>query len=51
MIEVALARINESLSGLAATLERMHLATEAHNAAEVRGVGKVYLETARAVVP
>jgi len=50
-IEVALAKINDSLSSLAATLERVHLATEAHNADEVRGVGEVYLETARTVVP
>lgn len=45
-IEVALARINETLEGLPVTLEQLHLASESYNAAAVRGVGEVYLENA-----
>lgn len=49
-LEVALAKINEEMAALPATLERLHLASEAHNAAEARGVGKVYLEIGQTVV-
>jgi len=49
-LEVALAKINEEMAGLPATLERLHLSSEAHNQAEARGVGDVYLETAQTVV-
>jgi len=49
-LEVALAKINEEMSGLPATLERLHLSSEAHNTAEARGVGDVYLEIAQTVV-
>lgn len=45
-IEVALAKINESLAGLPVTLELLHKASESHNAAAVQGVGEVYLENA-----
>jgi len=50
-LEVALAKINEELSGLPATLETLHLASEKHNEAQARGVGKVYMEIATTVVP
>ena len=50
-LEVALAKINEHFSDLPVTLESLHLASEARNAAKVRGVGEVYLETADTVVP
>ncbi len=49
-LEVALAKINEEMADLPETLERLHLASEAPNAAEAQGVGKVYLETAQTVV-
>ena len=45
-IEIALAKINETLGGLPVTLEQLHLASESHNPAAVRGVGEVYLENA-----
>ncbi|MFP3921424.1 MAG: DUF6746 family protein [Dichotomicrobium sp.] len=50
-IEIALAKINDGMCSLPQTLERLHLASEEHNADEVRGVGEVYLETAQTVVP
>lgn len=49
-LEVALAKINENMNALPATLERLHLSSEAHNADEARGVGSVYLETAQSVI-
>ncbi len=49
-LEVALAKINEEMGDLPTTLERLHLSSEAHNAAEARGVGEVYLEIAQTVV-
>lgn len=45
-IEAALAKIRESVDGLAVTLESLHLASEAHNADAVRGIGEVYFEMA-----
>jgi len=50
-IEIALAKINEHFSDLPVTLENLHLASEDHDAAKTRGIGKVYLETAETVVP
>jgi len=50
-IEIALAKINEHFSDLTVTLENLHLASEDHDAAKTRGIGKVYLETAETVVP
>jgi len=50
-LEVALAKINATMEDLPATLESLHLASEAHNPAEVRGVGGAYLEVAQTVVP
>lgn len=49
-LEVALAKINDEMAALPPILERLHLSSEAHNEAEARGVGKVYLETAQTVV-
>ncbi|WP_034491444.1 DUF6746 family protein [Afifella pfennigii] len=48
-IELALAKINEEFGALAATLETLHLASEAYNEEEVRGVAEVYFETADAL--
>ena len=45
-IEIALAKINEELGALPIVLERVHIASEGHNAVELRAVGEVYLETA-----
>jgi len=50
-LEKALAKINEAMTALPHTLETLHLASEAHNAAAVRGTSRVYLETAQTVVP
>ena len=50
-LEIALAKINEHFSNLPMTLETLHLASEDHDEAEVRGIGEVYLETAETVVP
>jgi len=49
-LEVALAKINEDMQQLPATLETLHLASEALNKAKVRGVGDVYLEIGQTVV-
>jgi small-conductance mechanosensitive channel len=49
-LEVALAKINEEMAALPETLERLHLSSEAHNQADARGAGEVYLETAQTVV-
>jgi hypothetical protein len=45
-IETALAKINDTLEDLPATLERVHLASEGDNPDELRGLADVYLETA-----
>jgi hypothetical protein len=50
-LEIALAKINEHFSDLPETLETLHLASEAHDAAKLRGISDVYLETAETVVP
>lgn len=49
-LEVALAKINEDMAALPATLERLHIASEQQNEAEARGVGEAYLEVATTVV-
>jgi len=49
-LEVALAKINEEMGGIAATLEEVHLASEERNAAKLRGAGEVYLEVTNTVV-
>lgn len=50
-LEIALAKINEHFSDLPVTLENLHLASEAYDAAKTRGLADVYLETAETVVP
>jgi hypothetical protein len=50
-LEVALAKINEHLSALPATLEEVHLSSEDHDAETVRAKAAAYLETAGTVVP
>jgi len=50
-LEIALAKINEHFSDLPVTLENLHLASEDHDAAKMRGIADVYLETAETVVP
>ncbi len=50
-LEVALAKINDVMQALPVTLEELHLASESHNVAKVRGVGSVYLENAQTAVP
>jgi len=45
-IEVALAKMVETLETLPVTLEEVHLASESDNPARLRGVADVYLETA-----
>jgi hypothetical protein len=45
-IEGALAKINEELGALPETLEALHLASEAHDAEEVRSLAETYFETA-----
>jgi hypothetical protein len=49
-LEVALAKINEEMGGIAATLEEVHLASEERNEAKMRGAGEVYLEVTSTVV-
>lgn len=49
-LEIALAKINKSMSALPETLETLHLASEKHNESQARGVGEVYLEIAQTVV-
>jgi len=49
-LEVALAKINEEMGGIAATLEEVHLASEERNQAKLRGAGEVYLEVTNTVV-
>ncbi len=49
-LEVALAKITEEMSGVAATLEEVHLASEERNEAKLRGNAEVYLETTGTVV-
>jgi len=46
----ALEKINEEMDGLTDTLEEIHIASEAQNAAEVKRYGNEYLETARKVI-
>ena len=50
-LEVALAKINEEMSGIVDTLEEVHLASEERNEAKLRGVAEVYMEVATTVVP
>ena len=50
-IEVALAKINETMGALPVTLEDLHLASEARNVDRLRGTGGVYLENAQTVIP
>lgn len=50
-LEIALAKINKSMSGLTKTLEMLHISSEKHNEAQARGVGRVYLEVAQTVIP
>lgn len=45
-IEIALAKMLETLETLPVTLEEVHLASEGDNPARLRGVAAVYLETA-----
>ncbi len=45
-IEAALAKINEEFGALPETLEALHLASEAHDADEVRSLAETYFETA-----
>jgi len=49
-LEVALAKINEEMTGIVDTLEEVHLSSEQYNEAKLRGVGQVYLEIAQTVV-
>ncbi len=49
-LEVALAKITEEMSGVAATLEEVHLASEERNEAKLRDNAEVYLETTATVV-
>jgi len=49
-LEVALAKITEEMSAVAATLEEVHLASEERNEAKLRGNADVYLETTGTVV-
>jgi metal-responsive CopG/Arc/MetJ family transcriptional regulator len=48
-IELALAKMNEEFSALAVTLEELHLATEEHDEAIVRGIAETYFATAGAL--
>ncbi|MFP4239837.1 MAG: DUF6746 family protein [Rhodosalinus sp.] len=48
-IEAALAKINEEMGALPETLEELHLASEDHDEAEVRGLAETYFETAGAL--
>jgi len=50
-LEVALAKINEEMSGIVDTLEEVHLSSEERNEAKLRGVSQVYLEIATTVIP
>lgn len=50
-LENALAKIRDDLSGLADTLEALHLASEDHTLEETRAYGEAYLETAQTLVP
>jgi len=45
-IEVALAKMVETMETLPVTLEEVHLASEGDNPEALRGVAEVYLETA-----
>lgn len=45
-IEVALAKINETLAALPATLEEVHLASEDGEPGELRSLAEAYLQTA-----
>ncbi len=49
-LEVALAKITDEMSGVAATLEQVHLASEERNEGKLRGNAEVYLETTQTVV-
>ncbi len=50
-LEVALAKINEDMTGIVDTLEEVHLSSEEYNEAKLRGVAEVYLEVATTVIP
>ena len=50
-LENALAKIRDDLSGLADTLEALHLASEDHTLEETLANGEAYLETAQTLVP
>ena len=50
-LENALAKIRDDLSGLADTLEALHLASEDHTLEETLAYGEAYLETAQTLVP
>lgn len=50
-LEVALAKINEEMSGIVNTLEEVHLSSEERNAAKLRGVAEDYLAVATTVIP
>ncbi|HYC06084.1 MAG TPA: DUF6746 family protein [Azospirillaceae bacterium] len=50
-LEVALQKMNSDMARLADTLERLHKASENHDAAGTRKHGASYLATARTVVP
>ncbi|MCS3904541.1 hypothetical protein J2T55_002580 [Methylohalomonas lacus] len=49
-LENALAKINAELSGLAPTLEEIHVASETADAETVKSRGRIYLNTATKVV-
>lgn len=50
-LEDALARINRVMQALPQTLETLHIASENHQPAAVRGAGAVYLDIATTVIP
>ena len=49
-LKAALEKINEEMDGLTDTLEEIHIASEAQNAAQVQRYGSDYLKTARTVI-
>jgi hypothetical protein len=50
-LEIALAKINETMTALPDRLETLHLTSEEHDPDEVRAVGSAYLGDAQAVIP
>lgn len=50
-LENALEKLRQELEQLAGTLEEVHVASEKLDAAVIKSRGRVYLETARKVIP